>query len=259
MQNLSITANGQSQVFELGVGLTNLALMCSGAFSGVNCAFEATLDLPGATRTWFGIEAVRSVGNTIETTTGVLSAAPAYSWDIECGGYAAVRVRSTAWTSGAQAWAATGYLGGVSQAPALAPMTIAALSALIAGTALIGDVGLQARANATGAGSVFHLVAAGTTNAAVVKASPGRLLGVRITNLSAAMRKVAFHNSASAPTAGAAVYTTFLVPAGQTMVFASDVGIAFSAGIGLTTVVNAVDSDATAVTVGDLVIDLVFA
>jgi hypothetical protein len=131
--------------------------------------------------------------------------------------------------------------------------------ALPAGTAAIGDVGIQARTNATGAASKFHLVSAATTNATSVKAAAGRLLGWRITNTNAAFRYVKLHNTATAPTAGAGVVETIGVPPNTTVSGHVGVGSAFTTGIGITTVTGATDADNTAVGAADLIIDLYFA
>lgn len=130
---------------------------------------------------------------------------------------------------------------------------------LAAGTNAIGDFGVQYRANATGAASRTHLISAGTTNATVVKASAGRLLGWAITNSSAAWKYVKLHNQATSPTAGTGVVQTIGVPPNGVREFASEGGIAFSTGIAFTTVTGIADADTTAVTASDLAIDIFYA
>lgn len=131
--------------------------------------------------------------------------------------------------------------------------------ALVAGTAAIGDVGVQYRGNATGAASGTHLVSAATTNPTVVKAGAGRLLGFVLTNNAATKVYVKFHNQTTTPTAGSGVVRSFGIPAGGTITFALEGGIAFSTGIALTTVTGAADADATAVALNDIVGDIFFA
>lgn len=82
---------------------SNIMAFCTGTFAGVNCTFEGSLETTGDTN-WFGIQAVRSNANTIETTTGALSAAPAYAWEMSVNALKRVRVRCTARTSGTQSW-----------------------------------------------------------------------------------------------------------------------------------------------------------
>lgn len=130
---------------------------------------------------------------------------------------------------------------------------------LAAGTNAIGDVGTQYRASAAGAASVYQLVAAGSTNAVAVKASAGRLLGWTLGNTSAAWRYVKLHNQATLPTAGTGVVATIAIPPGGQVSLNLEGGIAFSTGIGITTVTGSATTDATAVTAGDLVGNLFFA
>lgn len=130
---------------------------------------------------------------------------------------------------------------------------------IAAGTNAIGDFGVQYRANATGAASRTHLISAGTTNATVVKASAGRLLGWAITNSSAAWKYVKLHNQATTPTAGSGVVQTIGVPPNSVREMSFDGGIAFSTGIALTTVTGISDTDSAAVTLNDLAIDIFYA
>jgi hypothetical protein len=143
--------------------------------------------------------------------------------------------------------------------PSAQAVSLAALPALVAGTALAGDVAQQYRASATGAASRSHLVSAGTTNATSAKGSAGRVLGWNITNTNAAYRYVKLHNIATAPTAGTGVVQTIGVPPNATVNYSLEGGIAFATGIGFTTVTGSADADATAVGAGDLIIDLFFA
>jgi len=130
---------------------------------------------------------------------------------------------------------------------------------LSAGTNAIGDVGLQVRANATGASSKTHLISAATTNATIVKASAGRLLGWRISNTNASYRYVKLHNQATSPTAGTGVVETIAVPPNGIAVGNIPQGSAFTTGIAMTTVTGSADADTTAVGAGDLIIDLYWA
>lgn len=82
---------------------SNVMAFCTGTFNTVNCTFEGSLEASGATN-WFGIQAVRSNANTIETATGNLSAQPVYGWEMSVNALKRVRVRATARTSGTQSW-----------------------------------------------------------------------------------------------------------------------------------------------------------
>ncbi len=96
----NITANGQTVSIDV-TRASNIMFHCTGTFSTVNVAFEGSID--GGT-TWFAVQAVRTNANTIETTSGNLSAAPAYAWEASVNALTNFRVRATAFTSGTQTW-----------------------------------------------------------------------------------------------------------------------------------------------------------
>jgi hypothetical protein len=77
--------------------------------------------------------------------------------------------------------------------------------------------------------------------------------------MTASWRFVKFHNSATAPTAGAGVFLTVGIPPNGVAKIALEGGIAFSAGIGITCVTGAADADATATGATDVVGDIFFA
>lgn len=72
---------------------------------------------------------------------------------------------------------------------------------LAAGANLAGDVGVQYRANATGAAGAVSALSPATPAAGTIKASAGRLIGWQLVNNSAALRSVKLFNVA-APTLG---------------------------------------------------------
>ena len=82
---------------------SNIMAFCTGTFAGINVSFEGSLEATGDAN-WFGIQAVRSNANTIETATGALSAQPTYGWELSVNALKRVRVRCTARTSGTQSW-----------------------------------------------------------------------------------------------------------------------------------------------------------
>lgn len=122
---------------------SNVMMFCTGTFSTVNCTFEGSLEASGDTN-WFGVQAVRSNANTIETTTGNLSAAPAYAWELSVNGLKRVRVRCTARTSGTQSWRFVLGTYATEPIPAAQISGTQPVSftqpALVAGTARIGSV-----------------------------------------------------------------------------------------------------------------------
>lgn len=123
-----------------------------------------------------------------------------------------------------------------------------------AGTALMGDVGLQARANATGAATSFKVQTGATTNAAIVKAAAGRVFGWRFTNTAAAARVVRFYNLATLAVVGTTVpLYNVVIPAGQTVGDMFDLGIAHAAGIGISVTAGLGDLDATVTAANDVI------
>jgi hypothetical protein len=125
-----------------------------------------------------------------------------------------------------------------------------------ASTNLIGDVGIKPRT--TGGLTTYHLIGAASTNATVVKNSAGQLFGWYLYNGGAAALKVAFHNASSAPTAGASVFFTIMVPPGAAANAFTEIGIAFSTGISITTVTGIADSNNTAIAASELMINLFY-
>jgi hypothetical protein len=131
--------------------------------------------------------------------------------------------------------------------------------ALAAGANAIGDVGLQVRANATGAATAHHFVAAASTNALNIKAGAGRVLGWCLANTTASWRYVKLHNNAGLPTAGAGVVQTIGIPPNGLAQMSIPQGLAFATGIARTCVTGAADADATATAANDVVGDIYFA
>ena len=132
--------------------------------------------------------------------------------------------------------------------------------ALAAGTNLIGDVGIQYRANATGAASIKHVVSAASTNATNAKASAGRVVGWSFVNTTASFQYVKLHNTAGTPTAGASVVMTIAIPpSGVNNMPVGAGSIGFATGIAYTIVTGSADADATATTAGAVVGDLLYA
>lgn len=137
--------------------------------------------------------------------------------------------------------------------------SVSSVAAIAAGTTAIGDVGIQYRANATGAASKTHLVSAASTNATIVKNAAGRLIGWRVSNTNAAYRYVKLHNQTTTPTAGTGVVETIAVPPNSITTGHITGGSAFTTGIGMTTTTGAADNDTAAVGANDLIIDLYWA
>lgn len=174
---------------------SNLMIFCSGTFSTVNCTFEGSLEASGATN-WFAVQGVRTNANTIELTTGNLSAQPAYAWELSVNALKRFRVRATARTSGTQSWrfvqgtyatepipaqqvSATQPVSGTVTATVgtsitggtISPLTVAGSSAVASGTRVISQPS-GALLNASGRNAHFLLnvtAVSGTTPNLVVR------------------------------------------------------------------------------------------
>lgn len=213
---------------------SNIMAFCTGTFSGVNVTFEGSLEASGDTN-WFGIQAVRTNANTIETATGALSAQPVYGWELSVNALKRVRVRATARVSGTQSWR---FVQGTY---ATEPIPAAQVSATqpISGTVTITNPN----------GSTYNLVTTASTNGANVKNAAGNLFEITISNPTATAAYVKLYNKASAPTVGTDVpVLTISVPAtsATTMPIAipfGQVGKRFATGISIACTAGPLASD----------------
>ena len=215
---------------------SNLMIHCTGTFAGTNCIFEGSLNsTTGDDGNWFTVQAIRSSANTIETTTGVLAAAPAYAWELSVNALKYFRIRATAWTSGTQVWTmipgtyATEPIPGA-QASATQPVS-----------------GTVTATNTTP--TVLNTSSAATTNPVLVKSSAGTLFNITASNIGAAAAYLKLYNKATAPTVGTDVpVLTLQIPAGG---FVSPqfgtLGHRFATGIGIGITGAAADNDTTAI------------
>ena len=106
-------------------------------------------------------------------------------------------------------------------------------------------------------GMLMHkTVAAATTNATVVKASPGQVWEIIVNNVNAAVRYLKLYNKATAPTVGTDVpVLTLAIPAAsvqQCRLWGAD----FTAGISFATTTEATDVGATAISANESVINI---
>lgn len=221
---------------------SNLMIHCAGTFAGANCTFEGSLNSTNGTDgNWFAVQAIRSNANTIETTTGVLAAAPAYAWELSVNALKYFRIRATAWTSGTQVWT-------------LIPGTYATEpipGAQVSGTQPVSGslTSAGATTNTPATPSPSNVNSAANTNATVVKSSAGTLYNIGASNTGGAAAFIKLYNKATAPTVGTDVPVLVLaVPAGGNVDFdLGPMGHRFSAGIGLAITNLAADTDTTAI------------
>ena len=165
---------------------SNVMAFCTGTFSAVNCTFEGSLEASGNTN-WFGIQAIRTNANTIETATGNLSAQPVYGWELSVNALKRVRVRATARTSGTQSWR---FVQGTY---ATEPIPGAQVSATqpVSGTVTANWGTITSPLN-------YNLKTAATNNATFIKASAGSMYEMTLSNPTATPVYVKFYNKTTA-------------------------------------------------------------
>lgn len=115
--------------------------------------------------------------------------------------------------------------------------------------------------SATGGLSNSRTISAATTNATVVKATPGKVHKVIVSNINVAARYLKLYNKATAPTVGTDVpVITLLLPAlSQQQLDLSDLGLQFSAGIGFALTTGVADADTGAVSAAEHVVNILYA
>ena len=102
---------------------------------------------------------------------------------------------------------------------------------LAAGANLIGDVGQQYRANATGAGTPVNLNCPATPAVQTIKGSAGRLIGIYLVNTNAAMRWLKVFNATAPALASAAAALRIPLPQNQPVFISFEGGMAFATAI----------------------------
>lgn len=232
---------------------SNLMIHCAGTFAGANCTFEGSLNSTNGTDgNWFAVQAIRSSANTIETTTGVLSAAPAYAWELSVNALRYFRIRATAWTSGTQVWTlipgtyATEPIPGA-QISGTQPVS-GTVTATVTGGTVVGVAPTTTNA---------ILSSAATTNGTVAKASAGTIYGLTVSNTGAAAAFVKLHNSTTITVGTTAVALTVPVPAGGVVSLAwGTQGMRYATGICYSITSLAADTDTTAVALNQVKVNL---
>lgn len=230
---------------------SNIMVFCTGTFSTVNCTFEGSLEASGATN-WFGVQAVRSNANTIETATGNLSAQPIYGWELSVNALKRIRVRATARTSGTQSWR---FVQGTY---ATEPIPAAQVTATqpISGT-------VTATVTPPAPTTPYFLNSAATTNGALIIAGTSGLQSLYATNEGATTAYLKLYNKATAPTVGTDI-PEMIIPipaavAGLCGVANPNIGFVafrFALGLGIAITRNAVHTDTTAIGAGEVKVKL---
>lgn len=202
-------------------GMSGVAIDLRGTFTAT-ITFQGTIDGTN----WSNLISVAATGGGSFSTASTVSAAGTYM--IPCGGLKQIRANATAYTSGTVNIAINAVAN-----PSLVYNLPYNTGALVAGTNAIGDVGFQYRTTATGAAATAAVMSPATPAATAAKAGAGRIVGIILTNTSAAVRSVKFWNTA---VGGVTLGTTAAVfeldiPAGGMIDVELSGGIAFSTAI----------------------------
>lgn len=237
---------------------SNLMIHCAGTFAGANCTFEGSLNSTNGTDgNWFLVQAMRSSSNAIDSTTGVMAAAPAYAWKLSVNALKYFRIRATAWTSGTQVWTmipgtyATEPIPGA-QASSTQPITGTVTATVTAGTV-----------NPVVPATPYFLNSAATTNGELILTGTSNVSSFYATNEGATAAYIKLYNKATAPTVGTDVpEMTIPVPAavsgvpGVATIPIGFHGFRFALGLGIAITRNAVHTDTTAIGAGEVKVKL---
>ncbi len=125
---------------------------------------------------------------------------------------------------------------------------------LAAGTNAIGDVGIQYRANATGAATLTNINSPATPAAQQIRSGAGRLLSVVMTNTAASARWLKIFNllSASVTPGTTSALAEIGIGAGQTIEWSLEGGAGFSTGITIMVTGGQGLTNNAAITAGDV-------
>lgn len=267
---VEIAINGQSAVGVQVTGTYTGALTAQGTIDGTN---------------WITIGGVPLQNVNTGAQSATITSATVGIFMLACGGFNKVRITGLAAMTGTAAVSlraaavsalvalgaalptGTNTLGAVNIAAAQTLATVTTVStvsnvaAIAAGTNAIGDVGIQVRANATGAATPLSVLSPATPAATTCKAGAGRLLGISLTNTSASVRSVKFWNLliGSVTIGTTAALFEVDIPAGGVLQIQWPYGIGFSTGISFAITGAKGLSDNTAITLNDVTGLLVYA
>lgn len=254
----NITANAQTVFCDVSRASNVQIHMVATSLVGHNVTFEGSLDSTNGTDgAWFGIQVIRSNANTIELTTGVLAATPAYAWEASVNGLSFIRVRATAHTSGTATWKFQRGSYATEPIPAAQISGTQPVSGTVTATVTAGTV------NPVVPATPYFVNSAASTNGALILTGTSGLHAFYATNEGASAAYVKLYNKATAPTVGTDVPEMIIpVPAavgGVPGVATLPIGFGafrFPLGLGIAITRNAVFSDTTAVGAGEVKVKL---
>lgn len=116
----------------------------------------------------------------------------------------------------------------------------------------------------SGGASAYKLISAATTNANNIKASAGQVYMITASSTASSPRYVKFYNKATSPTVGTDVPVyTFMIPNASNSAYGAGtnipvpaIGLAFSTGISIAITGGVADSDTTAISANEVVLNV---
>ena len=254
----SIIANGGIVALQVK-RLSNLSVsMVATSLVGHNATFEASNNSTNGTDgNWYSVQMVRSNANTVETSTGVLAATPAYMWQVNVSDYGYFRVRATAHTSGTAAYILNPSAYVSEPIPAVQVTGTQPISGTVTATVTAGTV------NPVVPATPYFLNSAATINGALIITGTSNVSSFYATNEGATTAYIKLYNKATAPTVGTDIPGMIIpVPAavsGVPGVANPNIGFhgyRFALGLGIAITGAAVHTDTTAVAAGQVKVKL---
>lgn len=206
--------------------------------------WEGSLDSTnGSDGTWFGLQAVRSNANTIETSiapaTLAVGVGHAAAWELSANGLAWVRIRCSVsvTTNAAATWTILPGTYATEPIPA----------AQVSGTQPVSGT-VTANLGTWTTPSASNINSAATTNTAFIKASAGTVYNVSAYNSGAGTAYVKLYNQTTAPNLTSAV-PIIVIPVPATSTVSHNLGVLghrFATGIAIAITGGAADTDTTA-------------
>lgn len=128
---------------------------------------------------------------------------------------------------------------------------------ILAPASLLAQTKVIPQAGTTGAATPYHLIAANTNNATLIKGAPGAVYSVELSGIGSAPAYLKFYDKATSPTCGTDTpKKVLMIPAASTASngggsnVPNPVGFQFSIGIGICVVMGIADNDNTAPAAG---------
>lgn len=251
--NGNITANAQTVFLNVERASNVTISMVATSLVGHNATFEYSHNSTNGTDgNWYGVQAVRSNANTVETATGVLAATPAYGWELSVNAYKWIRVRATAHTSGTAAYTITPGAYATEPIPAVQVTGTQPVSGTVTATVTAGTV------NPVVPATPYILNSAATTNEALILTGTSGLQAFYASNSGATAAFVKLYNKATAPVSSDIPAMILPVPAavsGVPGVCTLPIGFSgfrFALGLGIRITGAVADNDTTAVAAGQV-------